>query len=158
MREHFMSDDDFTDIPEHRETCECLHTHICQPTTCKRILVLALSMQNATASVSLQVLHEPRLYQNYRRNLLAIQSSLDSTNKRQCSHIHEFLEEGCAALSYNTRYYLFLFYVEWWYMWLRYMRYAHMYLCVWCVYVVLSFILGFGLWSRSLDIYASIPR
>ena len=52
-----MSDDDFTDIPEHRETCECIHTHtyICQPitTTCKRILVLALSMQNATASVSL---------------------------------------------------------------------------------------------------------
>ena len=81
-----------------------IHTYICQPitTTCKRILVLALSMQNATASVSLQVLHEPRLYQNYRRNLLAIQSSLDSTNKRQCSHIHEFLEEGCAALSYNT--------------------------------------------------------
>ena len=45
--------DDFTDTPEHRETCECLHTHICQPTTCKRILVLALSMQNATASVSI---------------------------------------------------------------------------------------------------------
>ena len=22
-----MSDDDFTDIPEHRETCECLHTY-----------------------------------------------------------------------------------------------------------------------------------
>ena len=57
----------------------------------------------------LLVLHEAWLYQNYRRNLLAIQSSLDSTNKRQCSHIHEFLEEGCAALSYNTRYYLFLF-------------------------------------------------
>ena len=72
--------------------------------------------------------------ENYRRNLLAIQSSLDSTNKRQCSHIHdEFLREGCAAALYYTLPFLFFLSDT---CDLSYMSYAHMYLCV---YVVLSF-------------------
>ena len=56
--------------------------------------------------------------ENYRRNLLAIQSFLDSTNKRECSHIHEFWEK-------DARHYVttlpFLFSIEW-YMWLSCMN------------------------------------
>ena len=78
------------------ETCECLqhyryrHTHV-SLLLLERILVLALSTQNATTLL----LFLFRFYilcarEYYRRNLLAIQSFLDSTNKRECSHIHEF--------------------------------------------------------------------
>ena len=109
--------------------------HTCQLITTVKDIGVGTFNAKCYCFCFFQVLHEPpMLYQNYRRNLLAIQSSLDSTNKRQCSHIHdEFLREGCAAALYYTLPFLFFLSDT---CDLSYMSYAHMYLCV---YVVLSF-------------------
>ena len=77
--------------------------------------------------------------------------SIERTNANAHISMNFVLREGCAALCYTLP---FLSSLEW-YIWLSYMGYTHMYLCV---YVVLSFQTEFGLWSRSLDIYASIPQ
>ena len=129
------------------------HTHMSAYYYCKRILVLALTTQNATAaSISF------KLYRAYvipeiiaeiflPSNLFSIQV----TNAN--AHISMNLREGCAALYYT----LYLFSSFEWYMWLSYMNYAHMYLCV------VWFSLSFWVWplvaiSRHLCFHSSVLR
>ena len=104
------------------------HTHMSAYYYSKRILVLALSTQNATASVFLLCFTEPRLYQNYRRKSSCHPIfSRFNEQTRMLTYIHEFLREGCAALYYT----LYLFSSFEWYMWLSYIELrSHVLMCI----------------------------